>query len=289
MPWSVQQLQWNHLLSTLVRSVDELYKAMERQHQWLLLVALVFICVPQHASITQRVFVGCRRLHTHFYGTKSSTPPPSGHSTPDPISPNSGGKQTYSQYKSIAQMNKLNDLLSQPRSSLTESQLKELQGLSKQDTYDAAKFTQIHQEFKREHNLVFAALGAYCSGTTADLASPLFYLDGKDGGTTSVLQSCGYRLNHLHTANMFPDSCAALRGLFPSLNVYSGRADEALLTGLKRVPFAGYYLDGCGGSPLPVIRILEAIMAEDREQWLPAKIAIGGCGCGCGCMCVYFG
>ena len=250
------------------------------QHSVGWFIALL-ICnvILTHSLLTNRLFVD-RRWKYALYGTDDSSAPGVPRTTI--------GQQTYSQYKSNAQMNQLTNLLSQPVNSLTESQVKQLQALSKYDTYDSTKFSDLHREFKREHNVVFATLGAYCSGrsgTTTDgtiadmrvIPSPLFYLEGKDGGTTSVLQSHGYHPQHLHTANMFPDTCAALKNTFPTLNVYTGRADEALRTDMLRVPFVGYYLDGCGGSPVPVIQILEAIFAEERVEWLPHKIAIGGC------------
>ena len=250
---------------------------------WLSITLLICNVNPQHALLIKRLFVDRRWKHA-ICGTDDS-------STPDvPRAASTIGQQTYSQYKSNAQMNQLTNLLSQPVNSLTESQVKQLQALSKYDTYDATKFSDLHREFKREHNVVFATLGAYCSGrfgataggkiVDADLSSissPLFYLEGKDGGTTSVLQSYGYHPQTLHTANMFPDTCVALRDTFPTINVYSGRADEVVRSEVRRVPFVGYYLDGCGGSPVPVIQILEAIFAEERDEWLPDKIAIGGC------------
>ena len=277
---------------------------------WLSIILLICGVIPRHAFVIGRPFSGRWKIHAiHGAGDPSTSGVP----------PTTIGQQTYSQYKSNAQMNQLNNLLSQPATSLSESQVKQLQALSKSDSYDATKFSPLHREFKREHNLVFAALGAYCScsgrsgceetttsqegaagatagatvgaivpvtGATATAAdadagavsSPLFYLDGKDGGSTSVLLSCGYPANALYTANMFPDTCAALRDTFPTLHVHAGPAHEVLRTpGLRQVPFVGYYLDGCGGSPWPVVSILEAIFAEERAAWLPDTLAIGEC------------
>jgi hypothetical protein len=152
------------------------------------------------------------------------------------------------------------------------AQERELEGLvSKGDPYSAVAFSPTHVAFKAAHNEAFAALARHCGG----LDAPVFYLDGAQGGTTATLLERGFQAEQLVVANYFATTCATLSRAFAGVTVVEARADAALLAApAVDIPFAAVYLDGCGGSPGPLVAAVDAFFDERRAALAP-RFAIG--------------
>lgn len=211
--------------------------------------------------------------------------------------PNSGGWQQLRQRKGESRQNLIDSLYAcinesySTTTDLTES-LKDLNHeqsmivsnnvLSAGDTYDHNTFSVDHNAFKAHHNDIFKALCTHCDSSRS---SPLFYLDGELGLTSKTLlteQTCldtGENFNvttskkwlgDLYIANIFQATCDSLNALDFGLQMHvcCSRAEEALgnpdLFGT--VPFIGYYLDGCGGSPETIITMFKAIFNGDNKR-----------------------
>ena len=180
--------------------------------------------------------------------------------------------------KAEARMNHIEKLLLKQNRSNDEEK-KALDSLLVRDTYDSALFTESHRQFKHIHNKVFVSLALICAG--GEPKSPVFYLDGAHGSTTKALRSVGWDEDCLFIANLFQDTAKSLKDSHNVTNVFVGRAEEALRSdGFDSVPFVAYYLDGCGGSSIPLLRMIDAIFSEARmsvmaRSALPSSIAIG--------------
>lgn len=157
---------------------------------------------------------------------------------------------------------------------------RELAGLlSRGDTYNASDFSASHKQFKHAHNLIFVHLALRLG------PGSVFYLDGADGASTAALRQAGLSHEDLYVANVFADTCVALRDPPHGLShVAHMRAEHALhhaadahtqVGCFGRVPFCAVYLDGCGGSPLPLQRMVAALFHERRRHINPAALAIG--------------
>ena len=155
---------------------------------------------------------------------------------------------------------------------LTPQEVKELDGLIRRgDTYNASDFSEAHRAFKAMHNDVFARLSL---STAGGKAGPVFYLEGPDGASTHALRAAGFATSDLHVANLFPATVEALVTNLGLSKVILAPAKEALSAQpWVGVPFSGYYLDGCGGSPEPIVAMCEAIFHPQRP--LTKAIALG--------------
>lgn len=180
-----------------------------------------------------------------------------------------GGRQAM--HKMAARANRLAVLLQRPVETLTVAEAKELAGLQNTETYDEEVFTAEHAAFKAAHNAMFVDLSRYAAGDGA-----CFYLDGPQGGTTAALLGAGFERRKLFTANWHPETAVALREHLPAENVAAGRAEHALRAGLFATqPFAGLYIDGCGGSPEPIVGCIDALFDAERAVINPRRIAFG--------------
>ena len=186
-----------------------------------------------------------------------------------------GKTPEHRRQQEAARANKIDALYSRSVP-LSAAAAKALEGLSsKGDTYSSEDFSEAHADFKRRHNAVLVALARHCQREGS--FAPLFYLDGADGGTTSVLRSAGFRTEELFVANPFPATREALSSSPHSLSpsqLFDTRAEHALRSeSLVSVPFCAYYLDVCHGSPEPLIDMVDAIFST--RSTLDASFAIG--------------
>ena len=142
---------------------------------------------------------------------------------------------------------------------------KEYDGLlSLGDPYDPALFTRNHMEFKTSHSEALASLVRnLCDEPKGD--SPVFYLDGPDGGTTSHLLAAGFDCDQLYVANEWKGSISALRSSpfdLSAENCLLGRAQDFLRDNWDDVEFVAYYLDGCGGQTEPIVEMVSSIFSR---------------------------
>lgn len=177
------------------------------------------------------------------------------------------GRQNQKLYKSQARTNRIAEL--QSRNTLTtSSSSRELNSLMRADSYDSRLFSDAHRHFKCIHNNAFVILARYCLKNSS--SARVFYLDGYDGSTTSALLAAGFLLNDLFVANIFPDTVQNLKSSHGLANIFLGRAQDALASEpLMRIQFAAYYLDCCGGSPGPIIDMIDAIFSNTKRNLLP--------------------
>lgn len=99
----------------------------------------------------------------------------------------------------------------------------------------------------------------------------MFYLDGKDGASTMVLLDAGFDRKDLYVVNEYEEVVQSLRGPPYDLTCCThGRAEESL-NDLQETPFAAAYLDGCSGSPDPIINMSKGLFLGE----LAPSIAIG--------------
>jgi hypothetical protein len=169
----------------------------------------------------------------------------------------------------------------------TENLKKELNGLqSKGDPYDAALFSEGHAAFKRGHNQVLVHLAQNLgedsgwrpgvqnqqntNNPTTKSPRPVFYLDGKDGATTSALLEANFdRSTELFMANEWSETVQVLREPpFYHMNCHFGSALDCLRNHYQDVPFVAAYLDGCGGSPQTIIQMIAALLSVPRSSTL---------------------
>jgi len=147
--------------------------------------------------------------------------------------------------------------------------------LRRGDTYDASSYSASHAAFKAEQNAVFASLASSLGGA----ASPVVYLDGPDGGSTSALRAAGFATDQLHVANPHASTCAALSAPPHSLeHVAHASAEEALASEQWRSrAFCAAYFDGCGGQAEPLIAMIRALFHERRAAAaaLAPAVAVG--------------
>lgn len=172
------------------------------------------------------------------------------------------GKRKQMQSQGIARMNRIESLIQREKNS---DEKKELHGLLKcGDSYNAELFTPEHQEFKRHHNQVFSVLSKYCMEYSN--CTDVFYLDGKDCGTTTFLcQEMDFLPSNLYTANIFPETVnSLLNHRSGPKHVFHGKAQDILANELISKQFVGYYLDGCGGNVSSLISMIEAIFSNSR-------------------------
>ena len=104
---------------------------------------------------------------------------------------------------------------------------------------------------------------------------PVFYLDGPDGATTRTLLQAGFcRRTELFVANEWSDTMNVLRQEHDlnQNNCYVGSAQDSLRTTFRNVPFVAAYLDGCGGDPVPIMDMIDALLAVPRA---PTTLFIG--------------
>lgn len=161
------------------------------------------------------------------------------------------------------------------REGLNPEEILELEGLRRKtlfvEQYDPSAFTAYHVQFKQRHNQVFASLCHYCD---CNDNRNVFFLDGKDAGTSSTLLAAGLDLNCCYTANRHETTCLALTewGL---QHVIHASAAEALRGVFANISFAAYYFDGCGGHPPVIVDMLTAALDKETRLIPEPPIAIG--------------
>ena len=186
------------------------------------------------------------------------------------------GALCQQQHKASARQNRLSSLIAKPVNALSAAESKEMAGLRRLDTYDEASFSPEHTTFKESHNAIFIDLAV--NGGCLKRASPLFYLDGPGGSTTSALLAAGFQREQLFTANWIQSTARALCSAphhLHSANVAALPAAEALRTTFAGVPFAAVYLDGCGGMTEPITDALAAVFDGQLSRPRPPQIVIG--------------
>ena len=154
-------------------------------------------------------------------------------------------------HKNAARLRRMQELENQDNKLLSEE--KELAGLwGKGDTYDSSLFSDVHKNFKKFHNEVFATLSKELEGH-----HNLFYLDGACAATTSALISAERPLKSLYSANIFRGTCDALES--QGINVHHGKGED-FLSASNSVVFRGCYLDSCGGKVEPLLDMIDQIL-----------------------------
>eukprot|EP00466_Bigelowiella_natans_P019701 jgi/Bigna1/82249/fgenesh1_pg.89_\ len=192
------------------------------------------------------------------------------------------GLRKYHRKKAIARENNINELVSidpGTRSIVSNKKLKGL--LSRGDTYNTSEFSDAHRSFKSLQNYIFIDLVHYITSTLPKTNSnhahgaKVFYLDGSDAATTQAFRTAGFSDESMFVANLFPETSNLLKNQHGLLNVVTADAQTALRTPpFSKIPFLGYYFDGCGGQSGPVISMVEAIFNPHRPK-VYEKIAIG--------------
>lgn len=180
-------------------------------------------------------------------------------------------KKNHLRLKSEGRFRRI-EYLSNKIHSLEEHEEFELTGLLKKgDPFDASNFSPEHQDFKAQHKAAFLSIALQIVDKDSTARCPMFYLDGKDGASTTALLASGFDRKDLFVANEFEESFQELREAPLSLtNCALGRAEEVLLN-LQDTPFVAAYLDGCGGSPRPIIEMIRCLFLGQ----LAKSIAIG--------------
>lgn len=187
------------------------------------------------------------------------------------------GGRNLRRAKAAARANRIETL----RTTATrEFEKKELAGLlSRGDPWDPSHFTESHSSFKAAQNEQFVRLALHCANETARRPN-VFYLDGREGGSTCALLSAGFVVQQLYVANNFDHVCMALKAaphhLVPN-QVLTSSAEDALSgdSPFASIPFTAFYLDGCSGLAAPLVRTVEAVFAPSRASIHPQCFAIG--------------
>jgi hypothetical protein len=158
------------------------------------------------------------------------------------------------------------------------------------EQYDSSSFDDEHVEFKRKHNEAFVALARYChqqrnnennregfgvddddendSESKTGNDPNVFYLDGPDASTSSVLIDIhDFDPRSCYIANRHKSTCDLLQRKIPFMNVMHASAAEALMVSkdinsFSNVNFAAYYFDGCGGFPPHIIDMMSAALVR---------------------------
>lgn len=160
----------------------------------------------------------------------------------------------------------------------TADQDSELEGLKQKsfvEQYDPAAFSESHRAFKDAHNRIFVALCRYCECGCPTGTRNVFFLDGQDAGTASILSKAEISLESCYVANRHESTCQALKE-FGLNHIAHGSATQALSENgiFQKIPFGAYYFDGCGGHPPILIDMLKAALDETRSCEPPIAIGI---------------
>jgi hypothetical protein len=175
-------------------------------------------------------------------------------------------------FRAEARQRRADELAAKPSCSTAEQA--ELLGLlSAGDTYTAEDHSAAHASFKAAQSVAFAKLATCVGGRDPSV----FYLEGRDGGTTTALRAAGFGTEQLFVANLHVETCAALRAAPHNLtHVTLGRAEEVLLEPpLVLTPFAAAYFDGCSGLTAPLKGMINALFDPERRQTNPHALVVG--------------
>ena len=162
------------------------------------------------------------------------------------------------------------------------------------EQYDSSSFDDGHVQFKRKHNEAFVALARYChrqrnneknregfdvddddendSESKTGNDPNVFYLDGPDASTSSVLINAhGFDPRSCYIANRHKSTCDLLQRKIPFMNVMHASAVEALMVSkdinsFSNVNFAAYYFDGCGGFPPHIVDMMSAALVRSPGE-----------------------
>jgi hypothetical protein len=100
----------------------------------------------------------------------------------------------------------------------------------------------------------------------------VFYLDGPDASTSSVLINAhGFDPRSCYIANRHKSTCDLLQRKIPFMNVMHASAVEALMVSkdinsFSNVNFAAYYFDGCGGFPPHIVDMMSAALVRSPGE-----------------------
>jgi len=158
-----------------------------------------------------------------------------------------------------------------------QAELEGLQSKSFIEQYDPSSFTESHVKFKRQHNLVFRQLCVYCDSCAQRSDKNIFFLDGPDAGTASVLREDDtIALEKCYIANRHQSTCDALKNEWGLLNVAHASAQNALRDEFAEISFGAYYFDGCGGHLPILIEMLQAARFDAEPPIAVGVSLIGG-------------